>query len=744
MFDPRTQQVQINGAASTAVSPNTSYTDGSEDSKEARGLVDFDGSQLLHIRLPVSLSDETGKNLSQSDVRNLVSVRNLFAFLVGQSLVATPQYPTVFDVFVQISKHLHEFKFSNMDGSTYGETPDSSFAAYIQELELLDMRNNCEKTIEGLLLGEKMRSAMLWNEAFTHAVGMYDDLQKQCPEKFRFLSGVAIQRLERAHMDLEKRLSHINERLSDFEFPSVFSGIMNSRTADERNETSFEQWKSSFQAARRFFLHYLKSKHGSWPPKKTKKSPIQLPNLNRRVLQGLANDLAILYDLMVDRKHPSSRLVIFGRQFPAHPDRRIEALRKVLQEYDNSGSPVYPTMPFDAPLVPRLSHSNIDDSETGSKNKIGKNELVSILESSYNKDTRGMRNGFAQLWIAFEAKSTSGMTIDKVANFRLGAWLFMYCLLQTLPLLTVDAPGVQFTQGVEYLLCEPARGRLHWSKESTQKDWYRDPSTGLLSQMSKDAIELSYDAIYRLSHCWQKGEMWEQELTGLPRNRRPSHKQPSPPQQASQFAPQLAPLDTGSLMDSPIMHPNSGHSSMTLTQQFPISPQTSYPTPPHGPVYEFPHHGSTPHLVATPPLQSLPEQYDYIPQQHQQSYPSPALPSGWEQPIPPATRNSPPQIAQDQLLPPPIMPAADDAYYQGSHSAPGSRNSSPYVGLGRRGNRESILMMGLERLPVPAAAPMSREERNARAVSMTFEDFLPPQEAPQKHRGRMPSRSGWI
>jgi len=93
--------------------------------------------------------------------------------------------------------------------------------------------------------------------------------------------------------------------------------------------------------------------------------------------------------------------------------------------------------------------------------------------------------------------------------------------------------------------------------------------------------------------------------------------------------------------------------------------------------------------------------------------------------------------------------------YGNSASAPGSRTSSPYGGLGRRGNRESILLMGLERLPVPATVSptMSREERNARTASMTFEDFLPLEQQQQGppppmkdegKRGRVPSRSGWI
>lgn len=762
MIDPRTNKALISAPASTisaGVSPNTSYTDGSEDSREARGLVDQD-TGLIHIRLPIAMTDPDGYKMGPNDLKNLVSVRNLFAFLVGQSLIATPAYPTVYDVFVQIGKHLEEFEFSNMDRSTFGETPDSSFTAYVHELHLLDMRNDAEKIIEGLLLGEKMRSALIWNEAFIHAAGMYDDLQRLCPAKFALLPGVAIQRLERAKMDLEKRIHRIEYSLTDFDFPGVFAGIMNSKMAEERGVAGFEEWRNSYQAARRFFLSHVKSKFGSWPPKKDKKSSFTLPQLNRRVLKIVEADINILYDLLVDRKHPSSRLVVRGKQVDLHHDRRIEALRKVLRECDESGSPVYPTMPFDAPLLPHASSGVKIDM----KKKIGKVDLVTILNNSYNQDTKASRNAFINQWMAFEMKSTSGMTIDKVCNFRLGAWLFFYIVLQTLPMLTVDAPGSQFVENVDYFLCCPPRGRLPWSKESTQTEWFRDPVTGTLTQMSKEAMELTTEATYRLSHCWKASEIWEQQLPQLTGARMGSVRQPQeesplpPPQIQIEMPPQIGGniMDGWSAKSSPVILPQI---------QVPSYPQhqNSYPTPPLGPVYEKPFHHSTPNLhnLHTPPLQPIHEQHG--------SYPSPIITQGWDQFKSPGTplTASPHSftqpyllnVSEPSLLPPPIITAT-----------PRSRNSSPYSTLGRRGGggRESILMGGLERLPVPMPGPKTYQDRSSRAPSMTFEDIFKtaePKSAPpmprlpsrsgesvkstktleSKHRGRVPSRSSmWV
>jgi hypothetical protein len=735
------------GNASVGASPNNSQTDGSDSSREARGLVDVD-SQILNLYIPVDLSNPAARPLSRTDVQKLVMVRNLFAFLVGQSLVATPMAPTVFDVFGHISKLLREFGFSNMDDSSYGEIPSASFSSYAEELGLLDMRGDCAKIVECLLLGERMRSALLWNEAFTHGTGLYDHLERSNPEKFKALSTVAVQRLERAHMDLEKRKMRINDRLTDFDFPNVFSGIMNSKQAPEAEYAGFDQWKSGFMSTRRWMLAYLKGKHGAWPPKsRGKKNGLNLPALNRRVLQGLGGDLAVLYDLMVDRKHPSSRLVIYGRNFPPHPDRRIEALRKVLNESDTSSTPVCPVMPFDAPLLPRL--------DADPDKKVGKNQLPLVLNASYNADVFAAKVPFAQLWQVHELRATSGMTPERIANFRLGAWLFMYVVLQALPRVTVDAPGVRFTEGVEYFLCQPARGRLHWSSEAAQKEWFRDPVTGALSQMARDAVELSDDAIYRLSHCWRRGEVWEHDLTVLPGSNppplplvaetRPDARPPpaaarqsvaAPPlQQMNPYQPQgYVPAGAYEQAPSDFAPPQQTTMSPPMMQQplqqSPFQQRQPFPQPQHNPYQPHPHHSAT-----MPALQQ--QQLDpriHAPH-HQLSYPLGASHR---------TSSAPDSPNPSSLLELPTGLVTEPGAVGPGSSGTRSRGTSPY-GTARRA-RESVLMMGLERLPVPAMAmsgpPSAGGPNGGRIVSMTFEDILPAGDGlgVAKPRGRASSR----
>jgi hypothetical protein len=675
-------------------SPNSSQTDGSDDSREGRGLIDVDTSQLNHIHIPISVSDPTGKNFTPKDIQNLVSARNLFAFLIGQTLIATESYKNMFEVFLQIAKHLSEFMFSNMDGSTFGEVPDSSFTSYIQELGLADVRGQPRQTVNMLILAEKMRSEVLWNESFIHAVGMWETLRQNYPEDVRRLESLAKPRIERAFMDLEKRQMRANEHLLNFDFPQVFSGLLNSRTAVERELTNFEAWKSSFQATRRFLLHYLKAKYGSWPPKKDKKAPISVPNLNRRVLRSLNADLGLLYDLMLDRTHPSSRLKIAGRSAFQHPDGRIEALRKVLEEYDHSGSPVYPTPPFDAPLLPRLNQNQFDENDIELKRKMPKSDMINILNQSYNLDVKENQRPIVSFWTTFELKSTAGMTIDKAANFRLGSWLFIYCVLQSLPLLTVDAPGVKFSQDIDYFLCQPSRGQVPWSTKTQTKAAFRDPTTGLWSVMPSHIMDLGIDEVYRLSHMWIQGEVWEKQLTVMPGAG--ATRNPSSARSAS--------LARGN-------SPSYGRGT---------SPMASHPE-------YLPSHPSTPLLsVSTGPSPAHSPAFAQLAWEEQHPYEQP-----WENQVISPLSNYPQTQGYSGDYQAPYYADMEAPSPVSTGWAPSGYASG---GLQRPRNRESILLKSLERLPVPAeaimtppAAPMSREERDRRAISMTFEEmsFLP-------------------
>ncbi|KAJ9667200.1 hypothetical protein H2201_002721 [Coniosporium apollinis] len=500
------------------------------DSKGSRPTSDGlePGPVDTHLYIPLKLSTDGAlpsdrgaePRATPEDVDTLISIRNLFAFLVGQSLVATEKRFSTFSIFMNISEQLNAYGFTNIDRSTFGEVASISFDNYVDELQLADVRGSREKTIEGIVLGERMRSVMLYNEAFVHGVGKYEELTNLNSPKFQLISPITRNRMERASMDLYIRLKNINSRLEDFDFPAIFAGIMNSKTADERKMVRFSAWKASFMSTRKWLMGYYKHKYGSWPPKaSSKKNDLETSGLNRLVLKDLYHDFAHLYDLLVDRTSLTTRTVDAASADDGADDTEdvvARALRRVLSEYDRSSPPVLPPIPFDIPILPTLPATKKDpygrdvkpDARARQK-KLKDDQVHNILGESYNPDSE-ISTPFIDAFLALERKDGHGATIDQLIDNRCGQWIFMYAVLQALPYVVVDAPGIKWTQGVEYFLCEPPRSSLPWAREDTgvQRSWYGIAGSSGVVSLPSDVVEHGVEGIYRRSHCWEMAERW--------------------------------------------------------------------------------------------------------------------------------------------------------------------------------------------------------------------------------------------
>ncbi|TKX19294.1 hypothetical protein C1H76_8479 [Elsinoe australis] len=451
------------------------------------------------------------------DAETLLGVRNLFAFLCGQSLVATEKRCTLFSIFMRIADLLQHYEFSNMDSSSFGEVASTSFDHYVSELGLADVRKSPQKTVEMIVLGERMRSVALYNEAFTHAVGKHEEIQRLSLSTFKMVSPTTQTRLQRAAMDLEKRVKTVDGMLTDFDFPAIFSGIGNSKTSDESKLVSFDAWKSSFFSTRRFLMGYYKSRWGSWLPKPNpKKNELKTPGLNRLVLRELYYDLSAMYDLLVDRSNLTNRTAdgVMIEERASDPP-RVRALRHLLSEYDRSTPPVKPPVPFDLPILPDLSKTRPEfgrDKKTDAK-LISKNlkteEVVKLTSASHNSDA--LQSPFVAAFIEYERSQAKGNNINEISDIRTGQWIFMYAVLQALPFLVIDAPGVQHTDKVEYFLCEASRGGVPWAREVRETKYYAIAGGGGVVSLPSDVIENSVEGIYRRSHCWVMAERWTQD-----------------------------------------------------------------------------------------------------------------------------------------------------------------------------------------------------------------------------------------
>jgi hypothetical protein len=476
------------------------------------------GRQLF---LPLVLKSDTAllvpadSQESSDDEEILTAMRNLFAFLAGEFLVATQRNPTLFSVFIQISETLKKFEFSNADGSTFGETATSSFDKYVDELGLADVRSSREKTIEGIVLGEHMKNIKLYNEAFTHAVGTYDELSKLGSPKYRLISPISANRLGRAAMNLEKRTASVRHTLGDFVFPQLFSGFLNSKTVDERKDVDFDVLRDSFLATRKFVISFYKNRFGSWPPKASKTNELETSGLNRIVCQDLYRDLCTVYDLLVDRSRLTNRTtdgVSIDNRDAGSP--RVRALRAVLSEYDRSSPPVKPPIPYDLPIMPSLRQTRCSGWGDAKKElkamskRLKDDDIAEIMTASHNTDVppSSFLNSFREL----ERKAAKHCTIKELAEVRMGQWLFVYAVLQALPLVTVDGPQLRHTQGVDYFLCESPRFGVPWAREDALRDVSRTgiSRAGGITRLPADTFHHGTEGVYLRSHCWLAAKEW--------------------------------------------------------------------------------------------------------------------------------------------------------------------------------------------------------------------------------------------
>jgi hypothetical protein len=478
-----------------------------------------------HLYMPLELESDLSiphTRLTSDDMELLILYRNFFAFLTGGALVATPRQSSLYSIFLGIGSILARFEFSNLDGSTFGEVVSSSFTRYCDELRLADVRASREKTIEAIVLGEKMKAWSLYNEGFVHGAGKLNHIKTLSSPKYAQISPVTRNRLERAALDLDGRIRTVQSKLDDFDFPSMFAGIANSQMAVEARMVRFKAWKTAFFNLRKHVIAHYRQRYGAWPPKaKSKKNNFEESGLNRLLLREVYQDFTDLYDMLADRSQLTNRTIDMAApddnyDFNDTNESLTHAIRRIESEYDRSTPPVQPPIPFDTPLFPGLSTSfqggHVADPNKDVKDRARRlrdNEVNELLLGSYNRESI-KATPFLEDFLRLERRSGHGSNVHEIVDTRCGQWIFMYAVLQSLPMLVVDARDIQFAQGVEYFLCIPPRGGRPWMKEDTSqsRSWYNVASGGGLVSLPAEMIDHSVEGIYRRSHCWTVAAKW--------------------------------------------------------------------------------------------------------------------------------------------------------------------------------------------------------------------------------------------
>lgn len=490
----------------------------------------------------------SSSNASDDSLQHLMDARNLFAFLSYTFLVSTLHRETPFQIMEKvfkllqgpISPQLHPEDHSPMDVNVSRRisTAEGHFLHFLDELKIDDIRNDDDAIVEALIMGERWKCQRLYREGFVHACGRWDDVKDH--PGCAYVSQVTKSRLDRASIDLHQiRLQNVVTRLPNFDFPSVWVG--------DGRYPEFKPWKAGFDAMRKFTLSYYKNVYGSWPPKAGKHGKgggfTETGGLNRMVLKRLYADFCGVYDLLVDREWIHGDRIRFEANYSSEGEEGNEqrskeehartTMRKIMSDFDQSYMPVQPGIPFDQPRLPYipptppstadgLKKKKKRSSKPRSQKKLKSDELIAVLKNSYNSDALNSQdpNQFVAAYEKLEHDFGGGRNLEDIIEARRGRWVFIYCVLQSLPMTVVDAVGCQYSDGVEYFLCENVKGSLPWERSQSVKASRLSGIWGVTGQSpygnlggagastSNLAGDDEVDYTYRRSHCWDIAEDW--------------------------------------------------------------------------------------------------------------------------------------------------------------------------------------------------------------------------------------------
>ena len=475
-------------------------------------------NDLLVLYLPIPFAGNANSSsqvLQNYDIELLIAYRNLFALLVDTPLVGTMRDYTLFSVLREVSKLLQRYGFTDEQGISYGQPATRSFDRFCLRHKIGDVRHSREKSIENIILADQMRSPLLYNEAFTHTVGKLESIKSLRLPLWNHVRPVIRSRLERAHHDLERKLIVVRGRFVDFDFPSVFTGIAKSTSALQYKMVDFKAWKSAFFAFQKFTISNYRKTYGNWPPKPDTEPLHDFADsgLNRLVLKEIHQDFADLYDVLVDRTSITPRPDVHPLPLDADENPAFHALRRIMDEFDRNSPPIVPAIPFDLPRLPDLGTLRGGPRSTDASLK--KAQINEILLQSYNRASMKL-TAFISQFLDFEREEGRGKSTKELIDNRFGQWLFVYVVLQSLPIVTTDVEGLSYTSGVEYFLCEQASTAFPWMKNdrATSRSWY-DSATGKIVSLPAGSPNSSVDNAYQRSHCWKQARLWAAE-SGIP------------------------------------------------------------------------------------------------------------------------------------------------------------------------------------------------------------------------------------
>uniref|UniRef100_L2FHR6 DUF8004 domain-containing protein n=1 Tax=Colletotrichum fructicola (strain Nara gc5) TaxID=1213859 RepID=L2FHR6_COLFN len=363
-----------------------------------------------------------------------LATRNFFAWIFRRSVVGEH----LGSALIGLMNSMAEFR-SN------GEDHMMDLHSYLDEEGYLDLKGHAHHALAILHLAEFFQVRDMYIDAFSHCVGMSEELF--CSPEYQHISSISRTLIRRARADMNNRLSLAGSMLKSF-------------LEDELSEANLglpAGGRAHLDRFRSFVLSFYQTRLGYFPPLSLdSRSTIFDPE----IFEILRKDFRAVYDLLVDESFTSDD------SSPLLAQGGICAVQSV-QSFDERCD--YPSLKHPLPLLPeidddkasrRMSLAWLANTARGDKLKPDHRLLAhaALIKAMNVRDSELLENDFVRAYRKFEEDSVMPHTkTDKTEKInpvdaRKVRWILIYAVYQVLRNCTSPPLEVRDSADADYHL----------------------------------------------------------------------------------------------------------------------------------------------------------------------------------------------------------------------------------------------------------------------------------------------------
>ncbi|KAI8245868.1 hypothetical protein K4K57_000580 [Colletotrichum sp. SAR 10_99] len=363
-----------------------------------------------------------------------LATRNFFAWIFRRSVVGEH----LGSALIGLMNSMTEFR-SN------GEDHMMDLHSYLDEEGYLDLKGHAHHALAILHLAEFFQVRDMYIDAFSHCVGMSEELF--CSPEYQHISSISRTLIRRARADMNNRLSLAGSMLKSF-------------LEDELSEANLglpAGGRAHLDRFRSFVLSFYQTRLGYFPPLSLdSRSTIFDPE----IFEILRKDFRAVYDLLVDESFTSDD------SSPLLAQGGICAVQSV-QSFDERCD--YPSLKHPLPLLPeidddkasrRMSLAWLANTARGDKLKPDHRLLAhaALIKAMNVRDSELLENDFVRAYRKFEEDSVMPHTkTDKTEKInpvdaRKVRWILIYAVYQVLRNCTSPPLEVRDSADADYHL----------------------------------------------------------------------------------------------------------------------------------------------------------------------------------------------------------------------------------------------------------------------------------------------------